>query len=218
MRGNVHRSVLIATVSLLIAVSTSSPANAQTFHAYSVAYESSAGTGYSGVHVFRQDIDLSAANPCIYQTQWVMNSNATDWVELGTGWGSACFTGIGNGYWYFGWGAAGSFYLVSTRKANPGQTHSFPLYRSGGTYVGYVDSTEIGRVDWANWFDNVSAGLESYMGGAIVTAHNYDSLQYSYLAGAWQWWAGEDASRVDSQMCGRWVSATLWYGGQNVSC
>jgi hypothetical protein len=56
------------------------------------------------------------------------------------------------------------------------------------------------------------------MTSAIATAHNYDSLRYSYAAGAWQWWAGQDASFVNGQMCGRWVSSTLWYGGQNVSC
>jgi len=170
------------------------------------------------VHVFRQDIDLRSANPCIYRTQWVLDSSASDWVELGTGWGSACFTGINNGSWFFGRGIAGNFFLVSIRQANPGQTHSFSLYRSAGVYVGYVDSTEIGRVNWSRWFDQVSTGVESYMGGAIVTAHNYDSLQSSYAAGGWQPWAGKDAIIVDGQMCGRWVSSTLWYGGQNVSC
>lgn len=29
-------------------------------------------------------------------------------------------------------------------------------------------------------------------------------------------WSGEDTSRIDSYMCGLWVSATSWDSGENV--
>jgi hypothetical protein len=208
----------ITAVTLAIVMSTVPSASAAGFHSESNAYEDSNGNGYSGVSVYRTDIDLRSANPCIYQTQWIMDNAAQNRVELGPGWGSACFAGIANGDWYFGYGIGGTFNLVSVRPANVGQTHVFSMYRAGDVYVSYVDSTEIGRTTWPTWFDMVSAGLESYMSLAIVTAHTYDSLQYSWAAGPYQYWAGEDANRVDPQMCGRWVSPTTWKAGQNVSC
>jgi hypothetical protein len=206
----------LTLVALLVvgALGLGPEAQAAGFHSYSVGRESSAGSGYSGVSVYRVDQNLTNASTCIYQSQWV--GSTTEWVELGTAWGPQCV--VGNGYWFMGYGSNGTFHLLDQRQANPGQSHVFALYRTGSIYIGYVDSTEIDRLTWPRWFNRVEAGLESYMNLAVVGAHNYDQLKYSYLAAPWQWWSGQDAVLLDAQMCGLWSLSTRWRGGQNVTC
>lgn len=191
------------------------------FHSYSVGRHSAFGPVYSGLQAFRQDIPLSTAYPCIYQTQWVMDSSGYRWVELGSAWGSGCNTGSGiipNASWFWGFAWAGVWYLQGTRPLNPSQSHWFKIYRFGNYYYYYVDDVLMNSLYWDTFFDGVGAGLESYMDQAVVTPHDYGGLHYTTSGGPWTPWDSQGWPRVDSQMCGYFPASTVWRASQNTAC
>lgn len=194
------------------------------FHQYSVASERSLGSTYRGVRLFREDMKPGGvpADGCtqpftghpVYQTMWVIVSGG--WVEGGTG--HQCESTYRYRFWGYGWD--GKWHPQGTQNTSDAYVRRHhQLWRDGAGLWSYkVDSTVLGNqfVSW-NIEGTVEAGLESYVTGAAIGSHAYDTLQY-YRGGSWTSWAGFDAWSVDSQMCGRWWTASEWRAAQNRDC
>ncbi len=224
---SLRRSLLSLLAASALVLSAGMASASDGFHQYSLAYESSRDYTYYGVRLFRQDNNPGGlpADGCnapftghpVYQTQWVIfNTTATDWVEGGTGHQCA-----GNyRYRFWGYGGAGNWYPQGTQQITETyvrRQHS--LWRDLAYRWDYVvDASTIGDnfVTW-NRVGIASAGLESYVTGAAVGAHSYDTLRY-LRSETWSNWDGRDRSAVNSEMCGRWVSDTEWSAAQNRSC
>lgn len=188
------------------------------FHSYSVAIHAAQGNQYSGVQVQRTDVPVTVPFPhCIYEPQWATDAATGQWVEIGSAWGANCV--VPDASWYWGIGIGGTYYHDGGLSFTPSQQHVFSLFRSGGTYYYYVDSTWVGDVAWSRDFPSVKVGLESYMSGAVYSAQYFGFLKYSLGGGAYQYWNSQHSTPlVDVQMCGFYQSDTLWRAGQNVTC
>jgi len=189
------------------------PAPPAGFHAYSFG---SIGNGrlYSGVSVSRKDLGL-APSGCIYQPEWITDSSAKNWVELGSEYGPGC-TGPANS-WYYGYATNGAWHLGGTNALTPGQTHLFSVYYYLGYYYYYVDLTHFYTVFDNRFFNEDHAGLESFDSFASVGPFQDSSLQYTASAGSWTHWSSPEGQGLGpSPMCGHFVSVTDWQAGENV--
>lgn len=172
------------------------------------------GRSYSGVSVSRKDLGIAPAG-CIYQPEWVVDSSATNWVELGSEYGPGC-VGPANS-WYYGYGTNGDFHFGGSHALTPGQTHLFSVYYYNGSYDYYIDLTSFYTVSYNRYFDEDHAGLESYDADASVGPFQDSSLQYTAAAGSWTPWSSpEGQGAIVSPMCGHFVSVTDWQAGENV--
>lgn len=216
-------SFVLGAVMVVLSVTADA---SHSFHKYSVAYETSAGTAYTAVQVVRSDGSFSISSgssctthfttPVVYQTQWVvMTSDAQNWVEIGTG--HQC---DGFRYWFWGTGQGGVWYPLGTADNVGTNTHTFTIRREAGKdWVYRVDGVHKMTLVWqiTGLFDSV--GLESYDGHAVAGSHTYRQLSRQINEGAWELWAGFDNKRVDGpEMCGGWNSASEWRAAENSSC
>jgi hypothetical protein len=214
-------AVLLAIVLVL---GLQPPAIGQDFHNYSHAIENSSPP-YFGNRTTRFDVDVSCpGTSAVYQPVWVLiTSDAKNWVEGGTGHcNHQAFGFASDPYWYWGYGSSGSWVWMGTRQATQGQSHKFTVTREDTTsacyWRFYVDVTLIGSIrNWCASGAYVDAGLESYATGAGVPVHDVNVLRARTSAG-WVAWAGKDSSRVDPEMCGRWVDGDTWRAAQNNPC
>jgi len=179
---------------------------------------------YTGVKAYRVDEAVSGqpSDGCsvpisgtpVYQPIWVINYD-TSWKELGTG--HQCNDTYR--YWYWGYGtSSGTFTLLGYQHPiSNGSSHTFEIsrvYEGREMYEWFVDGVEK-KYLYSSWTGNeVEVGLESYASGANVVEYLNSSLKYQLNDGTFQNWAGQDGSRVDSNMCGNWSGATAWYSGQ----
>jgi hypothetical protein len=190
------------------------------FHRYSHGDETT-GAGFTGARVVR--IDRVATNVpndgCggpyqghpTYLTMWVQNDAATNWRELGTG--QQC---AGNmRYWFWGYGLNGGWFPQGSQQGIVmGVNRAFEIRhafdgQNTRTYW-YISGTLKGSIQSSATFDRVNVGLESYGQGTNLAKTNFHSLQYQKNLGALQWFAGQDAQRVDAGVCGQWTAATTW--------
>jgi len=211
-----------------------SPVAAASFHQYSHAWDTGAGS-YSGLSVYRVDQAISGipSDGCggpiqgspVYQTQWLwlVSGSAIGNVELGTG--HQCNDTLR--YWYWGYTAAstGVFYLLGYRSGiTEGASHYFQIEADrasdGHYYWNYIVSgTVFDDSLLSSQGSHVDTGLESYASGAVVPGYSHGLLEYKLNNGTtWTYWSGQDGSQVNGPtMCGHWSGATTWYAGENVS-
>ncbi len=221
----VAASVFAVVSSVLVAASGADYANADAFHGYSIARETT-GSGFTGVHVYRVDqaVRGQPATGCsspftgnpVYQTQWVIiTADARNWRELGTG--HQCNDTYR--YWFWGYGTNGTWVPLGTKIgiAN-GQWHFFKIERvfedTFNRYKFSVDHVIQGTMNSNQTGVRVEVGLESYAQAATVSGHNFTTLQYQQNNGGFVNWQGMDGSRVDPPLCGFWVAAISWRAGQ----
>ncbi len=160
-------------------------------------------------------VPFTATTP-VYQSQWInITSDGLNWREIGTG--HQCDDTLR--YWYWGYGANGTWVSPGWQTGiTNGQWHFFKIdrvfedtfnrskFRVDGVIKGNMSSNATGQ--------EVYAGLESYANGATVAGHNYTTLQYQKLNGAFFNWVGQDALTVNAPLCGFWVAAVSWKAGE----
>lgn len=233
-RYNLRRSPALAvmTVALLsvFTAAVAAPASYAIhdgFHRYAVGFESSGGSGFTGVRVYRYDriptgIPLDGCSTvntghAVYQSQWV-GTGQGDWVEIGSG--HQCASQFR--YWYWGYGYQGSWTRLGSQRLYGSDTHYFNVHRQAGTFDYYfqIDGFNKGSVTWQRSFDRVSAGLESYAAGADVDVYSNTDLKWMKTSdpGVWHNWGGRDNSSVDLVMCGYWLTDTTWQSGMGGGC
>lgn len=229
-QGRRARRGLTAFFIVLLALwQTAAPVGAAVSGPYSVAYETSQSTGYTGLSVTRVDYNYSlpAQSGCtnaVYQTGWVfINASATAWVEQGT---YDCPNGT-DGYFH-GFSTSNNFQWLADRPGWPtqGASHTFQIKRTGipnYTWQYFVDGGSVpATVNWPVQGVYVSAGLESYI-DTVLPAQYWSGLQSANVnvnSGAWVSWSGQDTQSIGPgpNMCGSWASATSWRAGEMTSC
>ena len=152
----------------------------------------------------------------VYQTQWVnITADGLNWREIGTG--HQCNDTYR--YWYWGYGSNGTWHWIGYQTGiSNGQWHTFKIDRVfDDTFERYkfrIDGVIKGTLNSNATGEEVLAGLESYAVNATVAGHNYTTLQYQKLDGAFLNWAGKDKSVVNAPLCGSWVAAVSWRAGE----
>lgn len=199
-----------------------------TYHRYSYGRETRAAGGYTGIINTRPDRAVNwngtVQDGCdewfsgrpLYQTQWVIvNRDAGNWLELGTGHqcsGQVVYRFAGYGYqhgWNPGW--------ISQMPA--GTEQIYVLVRETLTNWTYqVAGARVYDLTWGVTGSAVETGLEVYRSLAIMPPYTNRNLDYTRNNGPFTNWAGRDAGRVDSNMCGRWLADDQWRAGANASC
>jgi hypothetical protein len=204
-------------------------ASAAGFHGYSQAFERTGGSGFTGLRNYRKDQAVSGlpSSGCstpfiapVYQTQWViLTADALNWMEIGTG--HQCNDNYR--YWFWGYGDNGAWFPVGTQAgiAN-GVFHTFEIQRAfDGTrwrFYFKVDGVTKGNVVGSDTGPEVRVGLESYFNNVTVAGYGNTQLKYQKNGGAFSSWAGRDALQVNAPLCGKWISDTSWWAGENVTC
>jgi hypothetical protein len=200
-------------------------------HRYSVGADYGYSFRYTGVLVVRQNVAITTtpgpscnvpyATPVAYETQWVvMNSTATDWVELGTGYQCNGFK-----YYYWGYGSSGNWFSYGTDTNVPtGVSRYMDIHRlsEGGVASWHylIQGVERFKLGWAIAGYFVEAGLETYDSGAVAPSMLYDQLQETFDEGPWNWWTLNYRRQLvtDALMCGHFNSQTQWVGSENSPC
>jgi hypothetical protein len=205
--------IVFVVVSALLLTGLTAPSEAAGFHAYSIAQELSAAGQYTGVRNTREDVSITTTD-FVFQTMWVIISGG-GWEELGTE-----HQTNGARSWYWGWGGvSGAWYELGRRSGRPTGTHTFSLYRTGGSTWHYlIDSTQMGTDTWTAAGARLDIGLESYDAGAIVNKYTHRSISRTINEGAWTLWTGFDGKSVNTGMCGGWDYSYQWRASENRAC
>ena len=195
---------------------------AVTFHGYSIAVESTGGSGFSGVASTRPNKAVSglpqtgcsqyfSGNP-VYETEWViLTADALNWHELGTG--HQC--GDANHFYYWGYGVNGVWNAINTEpNATTSGTHIFRIYRVNSTRTEFwIDGITKGSLTSSATGTSVHVGLESYYQTATVPGYANTALAYEKNL-SFSSWSGRDGTVVNSPLCGLWNSDTSRTVGQ----
>jgi hypothetical protein len=225
------RSALVVAVGFVAGIGLTVPqqSTAAPFHSYSTGYETTGGSHFTGVGGTRLDEAISGlpddfascdtlfAGYPVYQTEWVgLTSDGKNWHELGT----AHQCGDRFRAWYAGYGNNGAWYPIWTHfTPTNGVSHVFRIYKSASTTTQFwIDGVNKVSLTTSATGTYVHVGLESYASGATAPAFNISSLGYQKDTGAVTPFSGQDSKTVNANMCGKWVSATTWRAGENVSC
>jgi hypothetical protein len=212
---------------LLTVVLLPRTATAASFHQYSVGYEET-GSGFTGVSAthLTEPVSNQESNGCsapftgneVYETIWVgITSDGLNSDEIGAG--HQCNDTYR--YYYWAYVENGVFYDIgySTGAVN-GSTHSYKISRAfnGTNYYDYwyLDGSLKASVYSPSRGVYDVAGLESWSSQSSVAGYATYNLQDQHNEGSFVNWSGEDAIRIDSYMCGTWVSATSWDSGESV--
>lgn len=225
------RGARIISAVALIATQLALPSHAAaaSFHAYSEAWELTAGSGYSGLSVFRNDAPTSGipADGCsapitgspVYQTEWLVFASKMNWIELGTG--QQCQDTYN--YWFGGYGYNGTFNLIwdHTGIALNGP-HTFTINGtiSSGNFVHLlqIDGITKTSVTWNVTGVKVVAGLESYASGASECSWDQNLAYQRNESSTWSAWSSRDGQEIDASMAGGWKSDTTWMAAENTTC
>lgn len=224
----------LATAATLLLVpiglqATTAPAEAASFHEYSVAFESlnKGSDGYLGVSARYWGPDVTTASgtscgvpftlPVVYQPIWLIQNNpASSWLELGIG--HSCDY---KQYLYWGIGYNGNWSPLGTLTDNGYTTHDLKITCGKGlsTYqcYWYIDGglRGSGQTTAVGVYDE--AGIESYDSTAVFPDTYDDDLAYENASGAFAW-SGTGGSTVNSGMCGRYINHTTWSEAQHDTC
>jgi len=213
---------LLAAVATLFFVGMTHPAEAASFHKYSISEEHSASGSYTGLIGNSKIYHYTTS--CVYEPFWLNFTSGNGWVEIGIAHGcvgSGTFT-----YGYFSETGFGSFFL-DTQPATTGDgvVHEFKIVRAGSLFHVMEDGcaninslcSDVSTVRTENGL-NLQTGLESYDGGAVVSSHVHNALQRK-VSSTWSDWSGFDGWSVDGpEMCGGWNTATSWRASENAPC
>lgn len=147
-----------------------------------------------------------------------LNSNASQWLELGTSYDHH----VTENYGYVCVYSTCDFLFQEGLYTDVG-AHTWKIDRNNtnhNVFDFYIDGT---LADWISSTDTsgsfVEAGLETYNQSVTVEATAYYTLKYAVGDGSFQDWAGEDAQTGGfTIMCGKWHLATSWWAGEHTSC
>jgi hypothetical protein len=205
---------ILAALTFIIASSGSALAT-HTFHKYSVVRDSGQ-FAYTGVYSTRTDAVPSGLTPgpCtatpfqnspVYYTQWVViNSQATDWVEMGTGYGCE-----GQRYWFWGYAWQGTWYPIDTEWFFPLQQNYYDIHRVGEIWYFNINGVNKAIKPWNAVGVYVDAGLESYNGHVNTGWISHWELQRTLSESSWYYWSGTYVAALHTpEMCGQLVSST----------
>lgn len=209
------RALAAVVLGLAFAAMPTSSAAAATWHNYSVAYETSHGSHYSGVYESRIDVQPAYIDQESFQSMWILITGK-GWVELGT----AHWPNVSQDAWYWGYaGSDGTWHQIGYQRITNGTRHAFQIVRPS-TYVWdyYVDGVRKASLGTGtSWTSSLlETGLESYSANLRIGPYASSQLQMTLDYGSWINWDGEDSKGVGSSMCGSWSGATMWFAGQNV--
>lgn len=203
------------------AAESCTPGPGDTFHCYSIAYESDQGIGYTGISETREIENLNrTGSGWIYSTMWLnFHSNPLNWVEVGTAYGNG-------GEWDYGYQCDAvfcNFKFFASSQTPPG-TRAYEISREeSGSLTSYDlklsgTTVSIATTNWTRGYE-VYTGLESYDQNATFPAYTTSSLKYRRWAGAFKPWAGRDGKSSPNPMCGRWNNSDTQYrAAENTTC
>lgn len=226
--GRVLITVLVAALASFWLMPAHSAFAQGQWHGYSAAYEAS-GSGFIGVRQYRPNrlptnipatgCSTPIAGSPVYQTQWVQDSDAQDWVEIGTG--HQCNREFR--YHFAAYASNGNFtlldYIVISSTNNSSHTFSIRRDLPTTTWRFEVDTLLIDTLNWNRTFGDVAVGLESYVQNAGVSRYSGQYLRWRKSDDVWHQWGGQDGTNVNSVlMCGSWILDTEWEAGQNANC
>ncbi len=207
------------------------PVAAAGFHVYSRSWENDASKlAFTGVNEVRDDLSISGIpmDGCtlpltgteVYQPEWVMfGADWTEWTELGT----VHQCGDTKRWWYWGhyWNSGFSS-SIHSQLTGPGPTHRFFIFNADATHCIWsanIDATQLGTFPQpCGGGAKVSAGLESYVSGAVVPANHAGDLKYSQNYQPYAYWDGDGSEIEGPWMCGFWVNAWTWSNAENTPC
>lgn len=227
MKRKTKVGVLAASAAAVAVAGGGGTAGAAAAHLYSVGTESTYNY-YTAVSNTRAEPSFSNVpntgcsgyfqTGAVYTSEWVsLTSDSQNWLELGTG--HQCADTLRYQYW--GYGIGGSWVPLGEDSDDHASHTYYILYDANNSRWNFkIDSYLEGHLGPGyipNHGVNVQAGLESY--DNAVTVSNYSNSNLGFNTGnGWKNWAGQDAHRVDSYMCGAFYPTDYnWISGEN-SC
>jgi hypothetical protein len=184
-------------------------------HCYSTAYDNSA-TNYTGLQGYRYVLPLDNGGGWIFTPMWLQWVGTSKWAELGTAYGN-------HKQAHYGYLCNATLCdYVYWQDTNSGVTHQYTIARraSDHTKTDLKIDTNVVITVYSTYqtAPSIGTGLESYNTSITFPLNMTYSLKYKTGDGAFQNWAGQDASVVDNIMCGTWVNATSWMAGEHTTC
>jgi len=184
-------------------------------HCYSVAYELSHGTGYTGAKMTHHVLNLNHYGAPAFQPLWLGFANG-DWVETGTSYENGlernyiwvCEDNFCDYVWRLSAPLGATVYKIDQQATNP---FKYDIYVAGTLRATVTMAS--GHGTW------VGTGLETYAMNLVFPTFASYNLRYQLWGGAFQDWSGKDHQLVNvDPMCGLWASATSWWAGENTTC